>query len=68
MDSANGARVCFGATSAIVTGGLILQLVLAIRNDDGLFTSVPARIVNVLSFFTIQSNIIVAITTGLLAL
>jgi len=61
------ARILFGVISAAVTGGLVLQLVLAVGNDAALFETVPGRIVNVLSFFTIQANIIVAITTGLLA-
>lgn len=60
------ARVFFGATSAIVTYGLVLQLVLAAGNDEGRFTTVSGRIVNTLSFFTVESNILVAVTTGLL--
>ncbi|MGV8976807.1 MAG: Pr6Pr family membrane protein [Cellulomonas sp.] len=64
---AGWARMVFGATAALVTFGLILQLVLAANNDVGRFTSVPGRIVNTLSFFTIESNILVAVTTGLLA-
>jgi len=54
-------------TSALVTYGLVLQFVLAAGNDAGRFTSVAGRIVNTLSFFTVQSNILVAVTTGLLA-
>lgn len=61
------ARWFFGVTSALVTYGLVLQLVLAAGNDAGRFTSVAGRIVNTLSFFTVQSNILVAVTTGLLA-
>ena len=61
------ARSFFGVTSALVTYGLVLQLVLAAGNDAGRFTSVAGRIVNTLSFFTVQSNILVAVTTGLLA-
>ena len=62
------ARVAFGLTSALVTYGLVLQFVLAVQNDDGLFLTGPARFVNTLSYFTIESNILVAVTTGLLAL
>lgn len=61
------ARLWFALTSLVVTTGLVVQLVLAARNETGRFESVPARIVNVLSFFTIQSNILVAVTSGLLA-
>lgn len=36
-------------------------------HDGGYFEAVPSRIGNVLSYFTVQSNIMVALTTGLLA-
>lgn len=61
------ARWFFGVTSALVTFGIVLQLQVAATNDSGYFEAVPARIVNVLSYFTVQSNILVALTTGLLA-
>lgn len=67
MDNRRVARIVFGATSALVTFGILLQLEVAVNNDEGLFEAVPARIVNVLSYFTVQSNILVALTTGLLA-
>jgi len=67
MDNPRLARWFFGLTSALVTLGIVLQLEVAARNDNGFFVSVPARIVNVLSYFTVQSNILVALTTGLLA-
>lgn len=57
----------FGVTSALVTFGILLQLQVAATNDSGYFEAVPARIINVLSYFTVQSNILVALTTGLLA-
>lgn len=63
------ARSWFGGTSVVVAAGLVLQLVLVINrhHDAGAFASTPARIVNFFSFFTVQSNIAVAITTGMLA-
>lgn len=69
MRDERSARLFFGATSAIVTFGLVLQLILAITKESGAgaFESTPARIVNFFSFFTVQSNILVAVTTGLLA-
>ena len=67
MDNERLARWFFGLTSALVTFGIVLQLQVAITNDNGFFEAVPARIVNVLSYFTVQSNILVALTTGLLA-
>ncbi|MGV8967067.1 MAG: Pr6Pr family membrane protein [Cellulomonas sp.] len=65
--AAGWARVTFGATAALVTYGLVLQLVLAANNEAGRFANVPDRIVNTLSFFTVESNILVAVTTALLA-
>ena len=64
------ARAFFGATSLIVTFALILQLGLSIADDPdaGYFASTPDRIVNFFSFFTVWSNIGVAVTTGMLAL
>lgn len=61
------ARWFFGVTSALVSFGILLQLEVAATNDSGYFVGVPSRIVNVLSYFTVQSNILVALTTGLLA-
>ena len=64
------ARLAFGLTSAIVTFGLALQLGLSITAPPGggAFESTPDRIVNFFSYFTVLSNITVAITTGLLAI
>ncbi len=63
------ARVLLGVTSALVTAGLALQLVLTVTAAPGagFFESTPARVWNFFSFFTVQSNILVAITTGLLS-
>lgn len=63
------ARIAFGATSAIVAGGLVLQLVLSLTRDpsEGLFASTGARVVVFFSFFTVLSNLAVAVTTGMLA-
>jgi len=68
MDNPRIARWFFGLTSALVSFGILLQLEVAATNDSGYFEGVPSRIVNVLSYFTVQSNILVALTTGLLAL
>jgi hypothetical protein len=70
MDDTRVARAFFAATSLIVTFGLVLQLFLSITapNGDGSFESVPDRIVNFFSFFTVLSNVAVAATTGLVAI
>lgn len=69
MDDTRLARAFLGATSLVVTFGLILQLVLSVtaESGDGYFESTPDRIVNFFSFFTVLSNITVAVTTGMLA-
>lgn len=69
MRTERNARLCFGITSAVVTAGLVLQLILSLTKDqhDGLFASRAKRLVVFFSFFTVLSNIGVAVTTGLLA-
>lgn len=69
MPSKTLSRAVFGATSAIVTFALVLQLGLSIAADPdvGAFASTPDRIANFFSFFTVWSNIGVAATTGILA-
>jgi hypothetical protein len=69
MTDTRVARAFFGATSLIVTSGLVLQLYLSVTRgaDEGSFTATPDRIVNFFSFFTVLSNVGVAATTGLLA-
>lgn len=59
----------FGSIGAMVTLGLVLQLILSLTADasDGSFESAPARIVNFFSFFTVWSNIAVAVSSWLLA-
>lgn len=66
--SERSARAWFGLTSALVSVGLVIQFFLAVADDDHPFDDVPARIVNFFSFFTVQSNIAVAVTCGLLAI
>lgn len=61
------ARIVIGFTSALVAIGLVVQFFLAIGKDAHRFEEVPARILNFFSFFTVQSNIAVVVTTGLLA-
>ena len=69
MNDERKARLFFGATAVLVTFGLILQFILTISRDSslGAFESTPARMLNFFSFFTVQSNILVAVTTALLA-
>jgi len=61
------ARAFFAATCVLVSAGLILQLVLSATAHGGSFGTARGRVFNFLCFFTVQSNIVVAITTGMLA-
>ena len=62
------ARAWFGLTALAVLAGLVIQLIAVIDPEDGRFATTGQRMLNVFCFFTVQSNILVGITTGLLAL
>jgi hypothetical protein len=67
-DVASGkARVCFGATALAVLVGLAIQVPVAANATMGFFDTPLARALNVFAFFTVLSNLIVAVTCGLLA-
>lgn len=67
MGDASKARRYFGAVAALVSAGLVLQLLLSATADGGAFGSPQGRIVNFFCFFTVQSNIVVAVTHSMLA-
>jgi hypothetical protein len=50
-----------------VTAGLILQVILSANAKGGYFGTAWGRVFNFFCFFTVQSNIVVAVTTGMLA-
>jgi hypothetical protein len=60
--------VWFGLTALVVLVGLVVQLVVSARATGGHFTTVGGRLFNVFCFFTIQSNVIVGVTSLLLAI
>jgi hypothetical protein len=62
------ARVFFGLTALAVLVGMAVQLYVSAGLAGTQFTSVGARIVNVFCYFTVQSNLLVGITTLLLAI
>jgi hypothetical protein len=62
------ARRVFAATALAVGLGLVIQLFVAADNTTGHFTDATARVLNVFTFFTIQSNILVGVATLLLAI
>jgi hypothetical protein len=62
------ARIWFGVTALVAIVGLGLEAAATAMSGGGFFDSVPSRLFNMLFYFTIQSNIIIAVTTLLLAI
>src|SRR4051794_13547623 len=61
------ARIWFGTTALAAILGLLLEVWVSVDADGGYFTTPASRMFNLLFYFTIQSNIIIAVTTLLLA-
>lgn len=62
---AAAARLVHGVTAVVVIAALVLQVALVVRNGVG---PIGARLVDLASYFTIQSNLLVAVTAVALAL
>jgi hypothetical protein len=62
------ARTWFGSTALVGFVALAAQLMMITSYPDRHFTSAAGRVTNELFFFTIQSNLIIAVTTLLLAI
>ncbi len=62
------ARLWFTLTALAALAGVVIQLFVTASLKTGFFKTSTARTLNVLVFFTIQSNIIVGVTSLLLAL
>ena len=60
-------RSWFGLTALAVLTGLVVQFLVTAGRETGFFDTPTERALNVFAFFTIQSNIIVGITSLLLA-
>jgi hypothetical protein len=60
--------VCFALTALAVLIGLVTQLFVTANASGGFFPNTTSRTLNVFAYFTIQSNIIVGVTCGMLAL
>lgn len=56
-------RPWFAATAACVAAGIIIQLFVSAGNDSYFGGSSFGRALNVFAFFTIESNVIVGVTT-----
>jgi hypothetical protein len=61
------ARALHGLVALTATAGVLVELVTAIVDGPGTAPSHTERIVRLFSFFTIQSNILVAVASTLLA-
>lgn len=61
------ARVLFAVTALAVLVGLVVQVVVVVQATEVRWDSPVARAANLLSYFTIESNILVGVTTALLA-
>ncbi|HEV7974411.1 Pr6Pr family membrane protein [Amycolatopsis sp.] len=62
------ARVWFGVTALVVVVGLVVQAVATATTTGEVFPTAGGRLVNLLFFFTIESNVIVGVTSLLLTL
>ncbi|MGH9117317.1 MAG: Pr6Pr family membrane protein [Acidimicrobiales bacterium] len=68
MTSSVTARTWFAVTALVVLIGLVIQVPVAMDYEQSFFSGRLDRALNVLAFFTIQSNIIVGVTSLVLAL
>ncbi|MCI0633827.1 MAG: Pr6Pr family membrane protein [Actinobacteria bacterium] len=68
MEEGAKGRAWFGLTAFAVLFGLIVQVLVAANATGGAFDTTAGRVFNVFCFFTIQSNVIVGVTSLLLAL
>ena len=60
-------RWWFALTAVAVAVGVALSLAVAIGNEAGFFDDPAERALNVFAFFTIESNLLVGVTSALLA-
>ena len=61
------ARLWFAATALVVLVGIVVQLSATADQTSGFFDTQQGRVLSVFAYFTIQSNIIVMVTSALLA-
>ncbi len=61
------ARLWFAATAVVVAVGIVTQLFATADLHTGFFDTQRGRVLSVFAYFTIQSNIIVMVTSALLA-
>jgi hypothetical protein len=61
-------RWWFALTAVAAAVGVALSVAVAIGNEAGFFDDLTERAFNVFAFFTIESNLVVGVTSALLAL
>lgn len=64
----SAARAWWAVTALTVAVALVVQVRATLQLDEGFFDSDLKRVANIFVFFTIWSNVLVGITTGLLAI
>ena len=68
MQGTKLARGWFAVTSLVALTGLVTQVIATAADTTGQFRTAGGRIANLFCFFTIDSNLLVAVTSALLAL
>jgi hypothetical protein len=61
------ARAWFGATAVVVLIAMIIEVYVTVTYKGGYFTTPATRVLNMPFYFTIESNLLVGVTTLLLA-
>jgi hypothetical protein len=62
------ARMWFAVTALVVAAGIVIQIPVTATSSEAHFADPTARVFNIFTFFTIDSNIILGVTCGLLAI
>lgn len=65
--SERAARAWFAATALVVLAAVVLQVVVTATSSEGFFPTAPQRTLNLFAYFTVQSNVLVGITSARLA-
>ncbi|MCR6489870.1 Pr6Pr family membrane protein [Amycolatopsis sp. OK19-0408] len=61
-------RVWFGVTTLVALTGLVTQVIATAGDTTGQFRTAAGRIANLFCYFTIDSNLLVTVTSALVAL
>ena len=67
MHSAKLTRAWFAVTALVALTGLVVQVIATAGDATGRFTTVAGRVANLFCFFTIDSNLLVIVTSVLVA-